>query len=157
MSRILIYTFRTFPYMSQLRQEFSDIFILDKLKQDINYLCKTLQKKESLTIIGVAKASKKYNYSQIETIALNKFAQRKKIDGNGPLHVALNVPNKIILECFRIRRTGTMAFCNYAMYKIQLCILTNKLKVKHIFLHIKPEHIKCIKKLLYMNQWQYDL
>ncbi len=147
-NNIFVYTFRTFPYLPELQTHFDSVFVLNKLKNDLNNLCQIIKDGGYQTVLGIAKAGNRTKYSMIETVAINKFTRIRSVDKNGPLQLNLNVPPKMLHKYFKVRKNSTTAFCNYAMYKTQLCILQNKLETKHVFIHIKPEHIQYLDNII---------
>ena len=52
--KILSYTFRTFPFLNNLRDTFPEVFIFGKLKIDIENFCDHIIKTRPDMIIGIA-------------------------------------------------------------------------------------------------------
>ena len=54
-NKYLVYTFRTFPYLFELSRVFDDIFVLGKLKYDINKFYDKIVNNKPEYILGIAK------------------------------------------------------------------------------------------------------
>lgn len=144
MKDILIYTFRTFPYIEKLKSKFDDIIVLDKLKRDIDFLCTKIVEVNYKSILGIAKSTK--NNSCFEPLTINQFHKGKKVVNGGIENFMLYVPN-LDGTNFQISRVPTDSFCNYSMYKIKHFIDKNILKTRFSFAHIIKPDIKFLKKV----------
>lgn len=146
--KMLVYTFRTFPYQNELRKEFDDLFILGKLKEDLQRFFKLIREEKPILIMGVALADSKQSFFEPRTI--NKFHRIGKVTREGKEEFLLFVPdlqNKI----FKISRNPSSTFCNYSMYKIKFFLEQEKLAVPLAVTHIKREDIKRLKETLLRN------
>lgn len=137
MSGLIVYSFRTCPYVGKLKSIFNNVFIFGKLKEDIEkFFCLIIDKKPDL-ILGIASSSR----SHIETKAINQFNRVKKIDKNGQESFDLFVPEINI----QLNKGYTDSFCNYVAYNVSKFIFDNKLKIKHGFIHLNKRDIWKLK------------
>jgi hypothetical protein len=58
MNRLLIYTFRTFPWIEGLKEISENIIVLDKLTEDIYKVEKEINTGKYKIVLGLAKGSK---------------------------------------------------------------------------------------------------
>lgn len=143
--KILIYTFRTFPFITTLEEEFDklDITILHKLKNDLDLLSKEIVATKPDIIIGLAKSHSDKSF--FEPVTINKFNKSNKvINGSEDLY-KLFIPD-LIPKNFAISPNPSSTFCNYSMYKISHFLNENNINVKFSFIHISEEGIKQIKE-----------
>jgi hypothetical protein len=122
----LIYTFRTFPWLSEI--ENFQPFVLDKLKNDILQLQLKLLKEQPEYLIGLAISSS----TRFEPTAYNKF-NHGKVNKQGKEQYGLFVPN---IAGTRTATAGTNSFCNWTMYRLAEFIVQEKLPIKLAFLHM---------------------
>ena len=142
MKKILVYTFKTFPYLKELF--FKDIRVFGKLNEDVYNFCNEIANTKPNVILGIAKSTNKY--STIEQYTLNKFNRNKKIVNSDIEKYELEIPDEF-RKYFKIRKTGTKSFCNLTMFKIKRFILENKLDIPFVFIHI------CEKDIELINEW----
>ncbi len=140
----LVYTFRTFPYQEELKREFGNVFVLGKLKEDLEQFLALILKEKPTLIVGVALADS--NYSHFEPITVNRFNKNTKIIKEGEKELLLFVPN-LQETTFRISPKQTTSFCNYSVHKISSFLETERLTIPFAFTHIKKEDIKNLKKI----------
>jgi len=143
--KILVYTFRTFPYQEELKREVGDVFVLGRLKEDLERFFRLILKEKPKIIVGVALADS--DYSSFEPITINKFNKNTKIIKERKEEFSLFVP-KVKKTKFRISLRPTTSFCNYSTYKIKSFLEKEKLKIALTFTHIREEDIKVLKKIL---------
>ncbi|HIG94684.1 MAG: hypothetical protein QT05_C0024G0014 [archaeon GW2011_AR13] len=147
MVEILVYTFENFPQINELKNNFGDVFIFKKLREDIDSFCKKIIEVKPKLILGVAK-SKKYSY--FEPLTINRFNKSKKVINSLNEEFILDIPN-LNNTNFLIRKRPTTSFCNYSMYKIKNFLEENGLEIPFSFVHIKQQDIKLLPNLLNKN------
>ncbi|MCK5022072.1 MAG: hypothetical protein KAR54_02390 [Candidatus Pacebacteria bacterium] len=140
-TKILVFTFRTFPWTDDLIMEFGSLQIFGKLKESIDIFCESILKTKPNLIIGVAKSEK--DYSTFEKYTVNKF-NNGIIEKGGKNKFELDTPKKYS-DKFKIRKEPTKSFCNYGMYKIKSFLNKNDLNIPFVFVHILQEDIKELK------------
>jgi len=145
MEKTLVYTFKTFPYKSDL--PFKKVSVFGKLNDDIKSFCQGILIAKPNWIVGFAKSTEKY--STIEKYSINKFHGDKKVLDDAPDRYELNVP--IGLEkFFSVRTKPTKSFCNLSMFKIKWFLEKNNLDIPLTFIHILQNDLKKLPK--YLNQ-----
>lgn len=149
MMKLLVYTFRTFPCIEELKKEFGEIFILERLKDDLGIFFKLVLKEKPTMILGVALSGNNCSYFEPKTV--NIFNKNKKIIKNRKEELSLFVP-EIRETNFKISLRSTSSFCNYSMYLIKSFLEQEKLTIPFVFTHIKKEDIKSLKKILIGQQ-----
>lgn len=138
--KILVYSFRTFPFLKDLENSFGEIVVLGKLNTDLEKLKEIIVRDKPDIILGIAAAK---NSSSQESTAINKFHGTKLINKSGVYTYPLNILNIDI----KLRKTTTDSFCNWTMYKISEYILENNLKCKNSFIHISPKDLDLLKSI----------
>lgn len=139
----LIYTFRTFPYISELKEISEDLVVLDKLKNDLKRICLKMQLEKPSVIIGIAKSETAE--SIIEAITINEFHRINKVRKELSINeLPMNLPKNCI---FKVRNKPTNSFCNYSMFSIKSFLIENKLDIPFVFIHIIKEDIEKLPKL----------
>lgn len=128
---ILVYTFRTFPWIEELKTVFPEVFVFGKLNEDLEKFKQEIEIKKPKVILGLAQG----RYTRIETKAVNKFQVTKKIIKGGPEEYLLYTPEEL-KELFPFSKKTTDSFCNWTMYKIQDYLVKNRLNTRLIFIHI---------------------
>lgn len=128
---MLIYTFRTFPHITQLEATFSDVFIFAKLKDDWTAFADLLAQNPE-QVIGIALTK---GPSREEPIAINKFNHGKVIRG-GADQLRLHIP-----DIFPVAQKPTHTFCNWTMYRTQNYINQRNLQTKFSFIHINKNDL----------------
>ena len=129
---MLIYTFQTYPWLSQLKTEHPNLFVFKKLRAELPSLFNRISQENPQYIIGIAKPI--HNYSQIETMAVNRFNQTKKVSPKGKDGYSLFIP-PILPSGIVISPSPTDSFCNWTMYKIAEQLEKENLSAHLIFLH----------------------
>jgi hypothetical protein len=142
MKRILVYTFKNFPYNDLL--PFKNIIELKKLNNDIEDFCKEIVKYKPELIIGIAKSTK--DYSTIEKYTVNKFNKGILIK-NAPIKYELDIP-KEFEKCIRINTKPTTSFCNLTMFKIKHFLEDNNINIQFAFIHITKGGIDFLKNMI---------
>lgn len=137
MAKILVYTFRGFPWQSKLREDFPDLFVFGKLKEDYERFCEEVKIKKPDLIIGIAKGRR----SIWEGLAVNKFNSGTLVKG-GEEFFNLYIPSETI---FPVNQIPWTTFCNWTAYKIQNFLIENNLHIKLSFLHIKEKDLPKLK------------
>lgn len=130
---IILYTFKTFPWIEELKKDFPDVFIFGKLKEDFERFCEEIEEKNPDWIIGIAKGRK----SSWESGAVNKFNKGGVIKG-GVERYELYIPDKPL---FKIQENPQTTFCNWTAFKIKNFLEKDYYKTKFSFLHIAKEDI----------------
>ncbi len=144
MDDILVYTFRTFPEIENLKRLFGKISVLGKIKEDIRDFCDLILKTRPKFVLGIAKSIN--GRSCFEPYAVNRFNKSKKI-AEGAEQLSLFVPDLRETE-FCVSKNLSTSFCNYSMYKIQDFMNSNNLKTHFSFAHINPKDIESLSKIL---------
>lgn len=142
MPKSLIYTFRTFPHIEELKEMFPNVVVFGKLKEDLDKFFELINTTKPDIILGVAKSNDAHSY--FEPLTINKFNKTSKIDKNGKEELKLFIPN-LTKTNFKISKKPTTSFCNYSMYKIKNHIEQKELKTKIAFIHIVKKDINTIK------------
>ena len=146
MHNILIYTFRTFPWIEDLEKISKDIVTLGKLKIDIKKVEEMARSGKYSLILGIARANRAFMF---ETQGVNRFNKNK---------ILLNGPDKFILDYpeggyknIGINISFTTSFCNWGMYQISNFLENEKLDIDHSFVHIKENDIDLLRDYLEEN------
>jgi len=147
MKNILVYTFRTFPYISELEDIFGKIFVLGKLKKGLEILGNKIKSEKTDLVLGIAKSTKAF--STFEPTAINKFNQNGKVSANGKVSYPLFVPD-LKNTPFKISDQPTTSFCNYSAYKTAKFINTHDIPTKLSFVHILKKDIPRLLHLFYV-------
>ncbi|MCA9378992.1 hypothetical protein KC640_01055 [Candidatus Dojkabacteria bacterium] len=150
--QIIVYSFDSFPWKSELQEDFGEALYLKKLKIGLEQLKKRVLDERPGVVIGIAKASGKQ--SSIETQTKNQFGLRKPgvilQDGNETYQLyrpaVINIP-------FKLRHHATATFCNYAAYHLAQFIDQNRLPTLPMFAHVaKAEDLGMLKKMITGDQ-----
>ncbi len=142
MKKILVYTFKNFPYTDLL--PFKNIKEFKKLNNDIEDFCKEIIKYKPELIIGIAKSTK--DYSTIEQYTINKFNKGILVK-KALTKYKLDIP-KEIEKYIRINTKPTTSFCNLTIFKIKHFLKENNIKTQSIFLHILKDDIVFLKNMI---------
>lgn len=142
-NNILIYTFRTFPWMERLKSISEDVVILGKLKEDIKKVENILLSDKYSLVLGIAKSE---NNSLFESKGVNQF-NRNKIVKDGKDSYTLNYPSNGFNN-IKINDSFTTSFCNWSIYQIARFIEIENLKVDHSFVHIKESDIVLLESYI---------
>ena len=145
MNKLLVYTFRTFPDICELKKQFDNVFVLGTLKKDINLLCQKIIQNKPSFILGVAKSTSKDSY--FEPLTINQFNKDKKVINHLNQAYDLYVPN-LQNTGFTLSKKPTTTFCNYAMYKIECFLRKENMRIDHSFVHLSQDKIKELHILL---------
>ena len=137
MEKILIYTFRTFPFKDDL--PYKNFKVFGKINDDIKIFCQEIITTRPDRIMGVAKSTGKY--STIEKYSINQFNQNKKILSDAPEYYELDVPVNL-KEYFHVRTKPTKSFCNLSIFKIKRFLDENKLDIPFTFIHVLQKDLK---------------
>lgn len=143
MSNILIYTFRTFPWLEDIKNISKDIVVLNTLKVDILEVEKKLKQNRYVLLLGIAKGR---DISVFETKGVNKF-NKGRILSDGKNSYPLYFP-KQGFENIKVNKGYTTSFCNWGMYMISKLIEESSPGSKHMFIHIKEEDIPLLKRYI---------
>ena len=131
MNKLLIYTFRTFPRIEELRKLYPELFVFGKLRNDFDEFKVQIQLKQPTIILGIGRGKT----TRFESIALNKFNQNR-INKQGRESYKLFVPK---IETIPTAVSGTTSFCNWTMYKVAEFIEQEKLSTHLTFLHVDKQ------------------
>ena len=143
MNNVLIYTFRTFPWINELKNISENVIVLDKLKEDINKVEQQLNTKKYNFILGIAKGGKK---SVFESKGMNKF-NKKIISKSGEDSYLLNYPINGYKD-IGINKSYTTSFCNWGIYRVGKLLSDNRIETKHSFVHILEKDMSNLKLYL---------
>lgn len=135
--KILIYTFRTFPWIDELKELFPEVFIFGKLNEDFEKFCEEIKVKQPDLIMGVARGRK----SVWESKTVNQFHGRKIIKG-GAEEYEMFIPNE---PSFPINQSPRTTFCNWKAYKIKNFVARSNLNTKLCFVHTKENDLQRLK------------
>jgi hypothetical protein len=131
---MLIYTFRTFPYISELEENFRELFVFSKLKEDWVSFEKLLSEQPD-KVLGVAQTD---GPSREEPIAINRFNLGTVIRGGVErleLHTSGILPPA---------QKPTHTFCNWTMYHTQNYINQHNPQTKFSFIHINKNDLNLL-------------
>lgn len=142
---VLVYTFRTFPYLEQLRFQFSQVQIFCKLKADLESFEKTVLDKKPDYIIGFAKSHSERSW--FEPLAINRFNKDKQVIKGAPEHYRLFVPSRLKTPFFESLQPST-SFCNYSMFKVSHFLSRNGIDIPFSFIHIGETGIGQVRTVL---------
>lgn len=145
-NNILIYTFRTFPWVERLKSISEDVVILGKLKEDIKKVENILLSDKYSLVLGIAKSE---NNSLFESKGVNQF-NRNKIVKDGKDSYTLYYPSNGFNN-IKINDSFTTSFCNSSIYQIARFIEIENLKIDHSFVHIKENDIDMLRVYLKEN------
>lgn len=137
--KTLVYTFRTFPYLEELKQVFPEVIVFGKLKESLQEFYELIIERNPDLVLGVALSNSGNSY--FEPKSINKFNTNAKIIRNGQNELLLFVPN-LKKSNFKISPKTSDSFCNYTMYKIKNFLEEKDLNIPFAFSHLKKEQIK---------------
>lgn len=143
--KILVYTFRTFPYLEDLKKVFSDVEVFGKLKESLQNFYDLIVEKNPDLILGVALSNNGNSF--FEPKAINQFNENAKVVKDGKRELLLFVPN-IKESTFKISSNPSVSFCNYTMYKIKYFLEQKDIPIPFAFSHIKKEQIEKLPLVL---------
>lgn len=149
---IITYSFKGFPWKSDLEQEFGEVVYLHKIKAGIEQLKSQILHEKPEVIIGIAKAPRKQSY--IETKAKNQFGIRnpRKVLPNGDNVYQLSTPSKV-LEPFRLRYQATTTFCNYTAYHLAAFVSQYDLQTAIMFAHVaRAEDLLVLREMIKVDR-----
>lgn len=134
---MIIYTFRTFPYVRDFEERFGEVFVFSELKKDIVHF-NTILTTEPERVVGIALTN---GVTRQEPVAINRFNNGKILkDGDDILSITL-------LDGFNLASKPTHTFCNWTMYHIQNFINEQNLRTKFSFIHINKNDLGLISDL----------
>lgn len=140
--RLLIYTFRTFPWIHELETQFGEVFVFGKLKEDLIKFEKLISRIEPKLILGAAKSNHKFSHFKRE--AVNRFG-KGKILPNCPESINLFVPD-LTGTSFKICQNPGNTFCNWVMYRVGLIIKDKN--CRQMFCHTAEKDIEKISQII---------
>lgn len=126
---MLIYSFRSYKELPQLKDSHPNLFVFGKLKQDFPVFCDRLAAERPEWIIGVANPIS--SSSQIEVETINCFNRSKKILSGEPEAYPLFIPASQL----KIATQPSDSFCNWTMYRISHYLKTKAVSSKLVFTH----------------------
>ncbi|HEY0908138.1 MAG TPA: hypothetical protein VGE35_02190 [Candidatus Paceibacterota bacterium] len=138
MEKLLVYSFRTNKHIVAFKEAEIDVFVLGKLKEDMAKLVELIEKRQPARVIGVAEIKTK---SRFESVAINSFGPKGKVNRRGKKSYALYIPKSPI---FHVSKIPTRSFCNWAMYKVSEAIGSRG--VRHSFVHFNRGDIPALIK-----------
>lgn len=141
MNKILVYTFRTFPWVEELETISNNIVILNRLREDIALIEDALKSNNYSLVLGIAKGNQK---SVFETKGVNQFNNGSIVKGGKELYPLYYPENGY--KSLKTSNTYTKSFCNWGIYKTAQ--LLEGRKTKHMFLHILESDIELLKEYL---------
>ena len=137
--KILVYTFRTFPYLEELKKVFPEIVVFGKLKESLQDFFDLILEKNPDIILGVALSNSGNSFFEPKTI--NQFNQNAKVEKIGKDELLLFVPN-LKESNFKVSSKASDSFCNYTMYKIKNFLEQKEINIPFAFSHLEKEQIK---------------
>lgn len=140
MKKILLYTFRTFPWIEEFSGIDVELFIFGKLKEGLPKFLELVNKVRSDIIVGIAKSPNRA--SRFESKAANIFNKIKKVSHDSNECCDLDFPSGGF-ENIKVNNSYTDSFCNWTMYKI-----AESTKSKQQFIHIAEKDLDCLKDYL---------
>ncbi|MBP7708317.1 hypothetical protein KA107_01415 [Candidatus Pacearchaeota archaeon] len=126
--KVLVYTFSTNKRQDELRAYFGEIFILKKLKEDLEKFSKKILIEKPELVLGIGNSER----SRIESETINRFNKNKKIEKQGPEKYYLE---KIKVD-LPVSTKTTDSFCNWSAYKLSKFVEEHQLATKIAFLHL---------------------
>lgn len=143
--KILVYSFRTFPYIDALNKLFPRVFIFGKLKEDLERFYTLILDENPSMIIGLARSNTDNSY--FESKAINRFNKNAKVVKSGRDELSLFVPDTNG-SSFKISKKTTASFCNYTMYKIRSFLEQKGLDIPFAFSHINCNDLQELSVVL---------
>ena len=141
--KILIYTFRTFPYLPELNDVFPYVFIMGSLKEDLSSFYSLIMQEKPDFILGVAASTDGKSYFESRTV--NRFNKMGRVIAGGKEELILFVPNDGLIPVSTRVSTG---FCNYTMYSIASYIEHKKMSTRFAFCHVAVKDIKLLPSII---------
>ncbi len=138
---ILVYTFRSFPYIKELEEIFPYVFIVGSLKNDLSALYGFIMREKPDLILGVAASSDSKSYFESRTV--NRFTKMGRVVMKGKEELALFIPE---WSTFNVSTKISTDFCNYIMYSIESYIEHKKLSTRVSFCHVAKNDIATLSK-----------
>jgi hypothetical protein len=135
-NRVVVYSFRTNKFLSQLRATGFDVFVFGKLKDDLVRFQQLVEDAKPSRIVGIAVVKTR---SRFETRAVNRFGRRGKVSPAGKASYLLYVPPE---SMFPRSRRATTSFCNWTAYKTSEFAEPKGIKVS--FLHFNDNDISAV-------------
>jgi hypothetical protein len=130
--KIFIYTFKS---VSNPEIFGADVFVLQKLKNDLNRFIELIEIHKPDTILGIGNAQ----FTAYESLAINRFHGRTLIrDGDNTYD--LYIPSTSL----RVNNKPTESFCNWTAYRIARFIIQKSLNTKLSFLHLEPNQHRIV-------------
>lgn|SRR3989338_3836 len=145
MTTVLVYTFRTFPYISDLKNLFSNVFVLGKLKLDLTILLDQIRETKPDLVVGIAKSEE--GTSHFEEIAVNQFNRTTKVVDGAQKHFALFVP-KLRDTAFGVSMKPTTSFCNYSVYFLKHALEREDVLIPVSFVHCNKKDLEKLPNIL---------
>lgn len=140
---MIAYTFRTYPYIDQLKEIFDEVFIFGVLRSDFKAFSERIVAEEPQIIIGIADTTR---FSRIEPITVNRF-NKGVIQTEGQQELGLHIP-VALTGLMPLAKQPTTTFCNWTMYKLQSFIEDSNLNTRLSFLHVNHRDIESLRGLL---------
>jgi len=122
-NKISIFTFRTFPHIDKLHQDFDTVFVFGKLRSDLEKFKQIIAKEKPDIIVGFARSTQEF--SSFETRAVNMF-HGKTLCGENKEY-SLFVPD-IAGTGIEMSQKQTTSFCNWTAYRLAEFLHRNSLK-----------------------------
>lgn len=146
--KILVYTFRTFPFIDVLHSLFPHVYVIHKLKEDLNLFTRLMEEKKPSHVLGMAKSNSRHSF--IEPLTINNFNKSKKVIHHENMKYELYVPAGLDSN-FTLAKSPSHSFCNYSMYFIADFIFQNNLNLKFSFSHVQKDHIINLKEVFLLS------
>lgn len=140
MSRTCIYTFRTNPYVAELKKCGAKVFVLGRLKEDIMQLLDVIEREQPERVIGVALVRER-GTTRAEVKAINQFGRRAKVNKKGAESYDLTNPAP---HLFKDAHSPTRTFCNWTAYKIAEFLHMRNISSAHGFIHFRADDIELL-------------
>lgn len=134
MKKVILYTFRSFPYLALFPEK--EVFLFGKLKEDLTEFREIILKEKPDHILGFALVKSK---SRFERVTINKF-NNGVINKNSTDFYTLDYPENGF-NTIKLSIKPTNSFCNWSMYKIANFLEYEGLMTKISFIHINKDGI----------------
>lgn len=134
---MIVYTFRTFPYVDELKDIFGDVFVFSSLKKDFAEFIDLIKEREE-DVLGVALTQ---GATRQEPVAINRF-NTGKISKLGKDTLSLT-----LLDDIPVAIEPTHTFCNWTMYKIQECLNQQDVSSHFSFVHVNKNDLELLADL----------
>ena len=146
-SKLLFYTFRTFPFIDELKRHGVEAFIFGSLKKDLERFTSLILEQRPGLIVGLAR--KQRGKTEFDSVAINRFNKKGRVSANGRELYELLIPYCCSeTKQFSVSTRPSTSFCNWTMYSISKHLEDSCLPAKLLFVHIKEADISALLQSL---------